>query len=126
MAIYKVKKRNGAIVSFDRSKIEKVIKRAIESVGGTDYSKIEHMTNIVIEIVIEKVGNEIPDVEIIQDAVEQVLIKEGHDTVAKAFILYRQKRSESREAKKVVVEVGKTMDEYLQQTDWRVNANSNQ
>jgi len=40
--------------------------------------------------------------------------------------LYREKRSQSRESKKVVVEVGKTMDEYLQQTDWRVNANSNQ
>ncbi len=62
----------------------------------------------------------------IQDVVEQVLIKEWHDTIAKAFILYRQKRSESREAQKVVVEVGKTMDEYLHQTDWRVNANSNQ
>jgi ribonucleoside-triphosphate reductase (formate) len=46
--------------------------------------------------------------------------------VAKAYILYREKRAQSREARKVVVEVGKTMDEYLQQTDWRVNANSNQ
>ena len=41
MAIYKVRKRNGAIVSFDRSKIEHAIKKAIESVGGTDYSKVE-------------------------------------------------------------------------------------
>jgi len=32
MAIYKVKKRNGAIVSFDRIKIEQAIKKAIESV----------------------------------------------------------------------------------------------
>ncbi len=58
--------------------------------------------------------------------VEQVLVKEGHDTVAKAYILYRQKRSESRAQESVVVEVGKTMDEYLDQSDWRVNANSNQ
>ncbi len=126
MAIYKVKKRNGAIVSFDRSKIEQAIKKSIESVGGTDFSKVAIITDKVIESVIEKVGNEIPDVEMIQDAVEQVLIKEGHDTIAKAFILYREKRAQSREARKVVVEVGKTMDEYLEQTDWRVNANSNQ
>jgi ribonucleoside-triphosphate reductase len=58
--------------------------------------------------------------------VEKVLIKEGHDTVAKAYIIYRQKRAESRASKKIVVEVGQTMDEYLNQTDWRVNANSNQ
>ncbi|MDD3262375.1 MAG: ribonucleoside triphosphate reductase [Candidatus Absconditabacteria bacterium] len=126
MAIYKVKKRNGAIVSFDRIKIEQAIKKAIESVGGTDFSKVSAITDKVIESVIAKIGNEIPDVEIIQDAVEQTLIKEGHDTIAKAFILYREKRGQSRESKKVVVEVGKTMDEYLQQTDWRVNANSNQ
>ena len=74
----------------------------------------------------KKVGKEIPNVEAIQDIVEQVLVKEGHDTVAKAYILYRQKRSESRAQESVVVEVGKTMDEYLDQSDWRVNANSNQ
>lgn len=126
MAIYKVRKRNWAIVSFDRTKIEHAIKRAIESVGWTNFDSVELITDKVIEFVLEKVWNEIPDVEMIQDAVEQCLIKEGHDTIAKAYILYRQKRAESREDRKVVVEVGKTMDEYLQQTDWRVNANSNQ
>lgn len=74
----------------------------------------------------KKVGKEIPNVEAIQDTVEQILVKEGHDTVAKAYILYRQKRSESRAQESVVVEVGKTMDEYLDQSDRRVNANSNQ
>lgn len=126
MAIYKVRKRNGAIVSFDRNKIEQAIKKSIESVGGSDFSKVELITDKIIESVIVKIGNEIPDVEMVQDTVEQVLIKEWHDTIAKAYILYRQKRLQSREAKQVVVEVGKTMDEYLQQTDWRVNANSNQ
>ena len=126
MAIYKVRKRNWAIVSFDKNKIEHAIKRAIESVGWTNFDSIEPITDKVIESVLEKVWNEIPSVEMIQDAVEQILIKEGHDTIAKAYILYRQKRAESREDRKVVVEVGKTMDEYLQQTDWRVNANSNQ
>jgi ribonucleoside-triphosphate reductase len=58
--------------------------------------------------------------------VEQILVKEGHDTVAKAFIIYRQKRAESRSQEKVVIEVEKTMDEYLDQSDWRVNENANQ
>lgn len=126
MAIYKIRKRNWAIVSFDRLKIENAIKKAIESVWWDDFWKVSLITDKVIDIIVEKVWTEIPDVEMIQDVVEQVLIKEWHDTIAKAFILYRQKRSESREAQKVVVEVGKTMDEYLHQTDWRVNANSNQ
>jgi ribonucleoside-triphosphate reductase len=53
------------------------------------------------------------------------LVKEGHDTVAKAFIIYRQKRSESRSNQNVVVEVEKTMGEYLDNLDWRINENAN-
>jgi ribonucleoside-triphosphate reductase len=45
--------------------------------------------------------------------------------VAKAFILYRQKRTEARDDANVMIEVGKTMEEYLEKSDWRVNANAN-
>jgi len=126
MAIYKVRKRNGAIIDFDQSKIEIAIKRAIEAVGGTDFKDVPSLAKKVSKEVEKKTGKEIPNIEMIQDMVEQVLVKEGHDTVAKAYIIYRQKRSESRAQESVVVEVGKTMDEYLDQSDWRVNANSNQ
>jgi len=126
MAIYKIRKRNWSIVSFDRDKIEKAIKLAIQSVGGEDFSRIPWIVDRISQEAEAASGNNIPDVELIQDMVEKVLIKEGHDTVAKAYIIYRQKRAESRASKKIVVEVGQTMDEYLNQTDWRVNANSNQ
>jgi ribonucleoside-diphosphate reductase alpha chain len=42
-------------------------------------------------------------VEEIQDIIEEILIREGHVKTAKAFILYRQKRTEEREAKTAVV-----------------------
>jgi anaerobic ribonucleoside-triphosphate reductase len=54
MAIYKVRKRNGAIVSFDRSKIENAIKRAIESVGGTDYSNVEPLLIKLLKLFLQK------------------------------------------------------------------------
>ncbi len=73
----------------------------------------------------EKTGTDLPDVEYIQDSIEEILTKYGHNQVAKAFILYREKRSTSRADRSVVVEVGKTMDEYLNKSDWRVNANAN-
>ncbi|HBB03440.1 TPA: hypothetical protein DCZ39_00850 [Patescibacteria group bacterium] len=114
------------MIDFDVSKVELAIKRAIEAVGGKDFEDVANLAKKVGQAVEKKIGNEIPNVEAIQDMVEQVLVKEGHDTVAKAYILYRQKRSESRAQESVVVEVGKTMDEYLDQSDWRVNANSNQ
>lgn len=126
MAIYKVRKRNWAIIDFDASRIELAIKRAIEAVGGTDFKDVASLAKKVGKEIERKVGKEIPNVEAIQDTVEEILVKEGHSTVAKAYILYRQKRAESRAQENVVVEVGKTMDEYLDQSDWRVNANSNQ
>lgn len=126
MAIYKVRKRNGAIVTFDESKIQEAIKKAIEGAGGADFSDVPNLAHNAIKLVEAVVGDGgIPDIEAIQDKVEETLVKSGHDSVAKAFILYRQKRAEARADKNVVVEVGKTMGEYLEKTDWRVNANAN-
>jgi len=75
MVIYKIRKRNGSIVSFEIEKIEKAIKRAIEAVGGTDFSQVHEMAKAVGNEVERKIGKNIPDVETIQDAVEQILIK---------------------------------------------------
>ena len=126
MAMYKVQKRNGAIVTFEKSKIENAIKKAIESVHGTDFSEVVDLGDLVIQRLSEKYGDVVHPVERIQDVVEEVLIKEGHDQVAKSYILYRQKKAELRQEKSVVVEVVKSMDEYLDRSDRRVNANANQ
>ena len=125
MAVFKVQKRNGNIVTFDRQKIEDAIKKAIKATGGRDFSHVPFITNMVITLVKAKTGKSIPTVELLQDEIEEVLIKEWHDEVAKAFILYREKRNEVRNNKSVVVEVGQSMEEYLEKSDWRVNANAN-
>lgn len=125
MAIYKVKKRNGTIVDFEQNKIVKAIEKAITSVGGSDFSHIEEMVSRVADLVEAKVGKNIPDVETIQDTVEEVLIKDGHDQVAKSFILYRDKRSSSRQEKKVMIDVADTMEEYLGNMDRRIKENAN-
>lgn len=124
MAIFKVKKRNGSIVSFESEKITKAIKSAIIAAGGDDFSALETITKEVLNR-IEQNGESIPEVEVIQDIVEETLIKEGHDSVAKKYILYREQRRQKREDAKVTVEVGNTMEEYLNRSDWRVNANAN-
>ncbi len=125
MKFYKVKKRNWSFVSFDETKISDAIKKAIEAVEWEDFSEVNKLTKKVLKLLHEKVGENIPNVEQIQDCVEEVLIKSGHDKVAKAYILYRQKRYESRTSESVVVDVWNTMDEYLHRSDWRVNANAN-
>ena len=124
MVIFKVKKRNGSITTFDVEKIKKAIKNAIIAAGWNDFSNLDNIVTDVIKNLISK-WESIPEVETIQDVVEETLIKEGHDTVAKKYILYREQRRLNREIKNVTVEVWNTMEEYLNKADWRVNANAN-
>ncbi len=124
MAIFKVKKRNWSIVSFDSEKIKKAIKNAIIAAWGNDFSGLDNILSDTIKN-IEKTWVTIPEVETIQDVVEETLIKEGHDSVAKKYILYREQRRLNREWQKITIEVWNTMEEYLNKSDWRVNANAN-
>ena len=124
MAIFKIIKRNWAIVTFDWDKIKKAIKNAIIAAWWNDFSQIENYYKKIIKN-IEETIKWIPTVEQVQDNIEEILIKEGHDSVAKKFILYREERKKNREIKNVVVEVWNTMEEYLWKSDWRVKANSN-
>jgi len=58
--IYKVRKRNGAIVTFEREKIKQALTKAIQSCDGHDFSGVESMTDKVIAIVGEKSAGKIP------------------------------------------------------------------
>ena len=113
MTIYKIRKRNGSIVTFEKDKIGNAIQLAFEAVQNKEVEHIPALVDLVISNVEAKVGNEIPDVETVQDAVEQVLIQQQFEDVAKAYIIYREKRAESRDVKNVVVEVDKTMEEWI-------------
>ena len=125
MAIYKIIKRNGAIVTFDKSKISNAIVKAMIAAKQENTDIIDNLTREVIAKATETHGDRIPSVESIQDIVEQVLIEKNCHQTAKAYIIYREKRNEAREDKNVMVEVKKSMEEYLEQSDWRVHANAN-
>lgn len=126
MPIYKIQKRNGAIVDFEPEKIRLAISKAAEVVGNTQEGLSDLVAKEVMFDLEEKYNGAIPSVEQTQDVVERILIRYDYAEIAKAYILYREKRRESRETRDVVVEVGKTIDEYLEKSDWRVFANSNQ
>jgi uridine kinase len=92
-----VKKRSGAIVPFNPDRIMNAIYRAVVAVGGRDRQRAEWLTSEVVKCLEETIGDgETPDIETIQDAVEKVLIENGHARVAKAYILYREERARSR------------------------------
>ncbi len=92
-------KRDGTIVPFDKEKITRAIYQAARAVGGEDRETAEHLTDEVLLYLYTKKGAKIPEVEEIQDAVEKILIENGHARTAKAFILYRKQREILRKKK---------------------------
>ncbi|MEP7162805.1 MAG: ribonucleoside triphosphate reductase, partial [Candidatus Moraniibacteriota bacterium] len=117
---------NGAIVDFSLEKIKGAIGKAAQAVGTEDALISETLAREVLVELEERFNDRIPAVEEIQDIVEAVLIRFDYEEIAKAYILYREKRREARASRNVVVEVEKAIKGYLERADWRVNANSNQ
>jgi len=105
LRITQIRKRDGRIVPFDKGKITSAIYRAIVATGGRDRTQAESLSSRVVEILDEKYGaGDIPAVEDVQDVVERVLVENGQAKVAKAYIIYRQKRAEIRREKQRVLE----------------------
>ncbi|NLN06479.1 MAG: anaerobic ribonucleoside-triphosphate reductase [Firmicutes bacterium] len=115
-----IRKRDGRVVPFDAEKITDAIFKAAKAVGGENRKIAERLTVQVIKELAKKGYNGvIPTVEEIQDVVEKVLIENGHARTAKAYILYRDKRSRIREGKSDLMD---TVKEILIETS-RENAN---
>lgn len=120
-----VRKRDGDIVDYDRKRIEFAIFRAMKATGVEgDYVEVAlDVEKHLYERFFMK-GN-VPHVEEIQDLVERALMRLGYEEVAKAYILYRQKRAEARELSALLSSAEEIVDKYLNREDWRVRENSN-
>jgi anaerobic ribonucleoside-triphosphate reductase len=128
MPVDQVIKRDGQVEAFDRRRVENAIYAAARAVdNGSGRQWAETLSWAVVGILEKRLSENghVPHVEEIQDIVEEVLIKSGHPQVAKAYIIYRQKRAEARAAERMLLDTEKLVDDYLQQLDWRVNENSN-
>ena len=121
-------KRDGSIAPFDRRRIENAVYAAARATGnGEGRPWAEMISWAVVGLVKERFAgdNVSPHVEQIQDIVEEVLVKSGNPKVAKAYILYRQQRAQTRETHEMLLDTEKLVEDYLQRVDWRVNENSN-
>jgi uridine kinase len=91
-------KRSGAIVPFNQERISNAIFRAAVAVGGRDRERTVWLAAQVVRLLKQTVpAGSSPHIEEIQDAVEKVLIENGHAAVAKAYILYRDQATRWRE-----------------------------
>ncbi len=90
-------KRNGTTVPFTPQRISNAIYRAAVAVGGRDKETADKLAQQVVEYLEEKFpADKYPTVEDVQDAVEKILIENGHTKVSKALILYRDERARMR------------------------------
>jgi anaerobic ribonucleoside-triphosphate reductase len=117
-AFRSIRKRDGRIVEFTSLKIAEAIFKAAKAVGGEDRQLAEELAQVVVNY-LRKTGNGIPSVEEVQDAVEKVLIETGHAKTAKAYILYRDRRTRLRDSRSELMDV---VEDILVETS-RENAN---
>ena len=117
-----IKKRSGEVVPFDAKKIYEAIKKAVDVTKELSDADIVKITQDVLKRLDKKFAGQTPNVEEIQDIVVQTLMDAHAYKTAEAYIIYRQKRSEIRDASVDAVEV---IDGYVSEADWRVKENAN-
>ena len=91
----KVRRRDGTLAPFDITRIEAAVARAAREVAYED----PDMPVTVARAVADALGAQVAPVEEIQNFVEARLGEAGLDDVARAYIIYRQRRAELRTAK---------------------------
>ena len=119
-------KRNGARVTFELAKIASAIRRAGAATGEFDEAEALRLAQHVGRVLAHRHVLEPPGIEAVQDAVEQTLAGSSHFVTARAYIVHRDRHERIRDARRTIVDVAASVDEYLEKKDWRVNANANQ
>ena len=95
--ITQIIKRDGRCTAFHVDKIANAIYKAAEVLGGKDHDMALDLAQKVEQYILDNDMSGSPTVEQVQDAVEKVLIENGHARTAKEYILYRAERTRIRE-----------------------------
>ena len=96
-SIKKIIKRDGRMVDYDVDKIADAIFKAAQVLGGRDDEMAMYLAKQTELYLLQICHNQVPTVEQIQDAVEKILIENGHARTAKEYILYRAERTKVRD-----------------------------
>src|SRR5438067_10251169 len=101
---YQILRRNGAVVAFEPSKIAVALMKAFLAVHGTQGAAsasvretVDSLTEVVVRgLLRSRPGGGTFHIEDIQDQVELGLMRGGHHEVARAYVLYRERRAQER------------------------------
>ena len=118
-------KRNGDYKPFESFKIEDAITKSFKS------ATIAFDESVFEDVMKRLQYKETWAVEEIQDLIEKSLFEKQYFEVMRSFMLYRHTRKLQREHVEGInedttyVDSSQTIAEYIEQTDWRINANAN-
>ena len=101
---FQVIRRNGSFSEFDATKISVAITKAFIAVEGTSatasrriHDSVESLTQHIVETLSRRADSSRPiHIEDIQDQVELALMRSGEHKVARAYVLYREERTQER------------------------------
>ncbi|MFN3376788.1 MAG: ribonucleoside-diphosphate reductase subunit alpha [Burkholderiaceae bacterium] len=104
MGHYQIIRRNGAVVPFEPQKIAVAMMKAFLAVHGTQGAAsasvrevVDTLTqNVVRALMRSRPGGGTFPIEDVQDQVELGLMRGGHHEVARAYVLYRERRAQER------------------------------
>ncbi len=105
----RIVKRDGKIVKFDPEKVTEAIAKAGLATEEFKADRAKTLSNKVLERAEEKITSRTPNVEQIQDIVEEVLMESSFKKTARAYIKYRQERSRIRDAKSDLMMIYRTI-----------------
>ena len=101
---YQIIRRNGSVVAFEPNKIAVALMKAFLAVHGTQGAAsasvretVDSLTEAVVRALVRsRPGGGTFHIEDVQDQVELGLMRGGHHEVARAYVLYRERRSQER------------------------------
>ncbi|MES2480778.1 MAG: ribonucleoside-diphosphate reductase subunit alpha, partial [Pseudomonadota bacterium] len=122
-AHYQIIRRNGAVVPFEPDKIAIAMMKAFLAVHGTQgaaSASVREMVDGLTQAVVRALMRSRPGggtfhIEDVQDQAELGLMRGGHHEIARAYVLYRERRAQERAAKQA--ETAKPAETVLHVTD---------
>ncbi|SDY38154.1 ribonucleoside-diphosphate reductase alpha chain [Variovorax sp. YR266] len=104
LAHYQIIRRNGAVVPFEPNKIAIAMMKAFLAVHGTQgaaSASVRETVDVLTQGVIRALVRSRPGggtfhIEDVQDQVELGLMRGGHHEIARAYVLYRERRTQER------------------------------
>ncbi|HLL12812.1 MAG TPA: ribonucleoside-diphosphate reductase subunit alpha, partial [Rubrivivax sp.] len=124
---YQIIRRNGAVVAFEPNKIAVALMKAFLAVHGTQGAAsasvretVERLTEGVVRALLRsRPGGGTFHIEDVQDSVELALMRHGQHDVARAYVLYRERRAQER-ARQAPAAVAKAPELYVTEAGRRV------